>query len=334
MGPQVGGDLLQSNRKYLGEKGTWAFRQWIRDAIAANQPYDEMVRELITSVGSTYQNPAANFFRVNDDPKAALETTSQVFMGVRLVCANCHDHPFERWTQNQYYETAAFFAAVGIKPGFDNDEQIVFVKRDDDRVKYPRSGQYADPKYLVAAAGAPPIPDHGDRRDALAAWLTSDENPFFSRAITNRLWSYFMGRGIIEPVDDIRASNPPVNEPLLAALAEDFIASRYDLQHVIRTIANSRAYQASITANKWNETDETNFSRFKPRRLPAETLLDAIAIATGSELEFEGVPKGFRAQELPDSFVGKGGFWTFSAVRSVNRLASASAATTSACRTR
>ena len=302
------GDLLQSNRKYLGEKGTWAFRQWIRDSIAANKPYDDMVRELITSVGSTYQNPATNFFRVNDDPKAALETTSQVFMGVRLVCANCHDHPFERWTQDQYYETAAFFAAVGIKPGFDNDEQIVFVKRDDDRVKYPRSGQYADPKYLVAAAGAPPIPDDGDRREALAAWLTSDKNPFFARAITNRIWSYLMGRGIIDPVDDIRASNPPVNEELLAALADDFIKNGYDLQHVIRTIVNSRAYQTSITTNKWNETDETNFSRFKPRRLPAETLLDAIAIATGSPLEFEGVPKGFRAQELPDSFVGKGGF--------------------------
>ena len=302
------GDLLQSNRKYLGEKGTWAFRQWIRDSIAANKPYDEMVRELITSVGSTYQNPAANFFRVNDDPKAALETTTQIFMGVRMVCANCHDHPFERWTQNQYYELAAFFAAVGIKPGFDDDEQIVYVKRDDDRIKYPTNGQYADPKYLVAAAGAPPIPDEGDRREALAAWLTSDKNPFFSRAITNRLWSYFMGRGIIDPVDDVRASNPPVNEALLAALADDFIKSGYDLQHVIRTIANSRAYQASITTNKWNETDETNFSHFKPRRLPAETMLDAIAVATGSQLEFEGVPKGFRAQELPDSFVGKGGF--------------------------
>ncbi len=302
------GDLLQSNRKYLGEKGTWAFHQWIRDSIAANKPYDDMVRELITSVGSTYQNPAANFFRVNDDPKAALETTTQLFMGVRMVCANCHDHPFERWTQNQYYELAAFFAAVGIKPGFDDDEQIVYVKRDDDRIKYPTNGQYADPKYLVAAAGAPPIPDDGDRREALAAWLTSDKNPFFARAITNRLWSYLMGRGIIDPVDDVRASNPPVNEALLAALADDFIASGYDLQHVIRTIVNSRAYQASIETNKWNETDETNFSRFKPRRLPAETMLDAIAIATGSQLEFEGVPKGFRAQELPDSFVGKGGF--------------------------
>ena len=302
------GDLLQNSRKYLGEKGTWAFRQWIRDSIAANKPYDEMVRELITSVGSTYQNPAANFFRVNNDPKAALEKTTQIFMGVRMVCANCHDHPFERWTQNQYYELAAFFAAVGIKPGFDNDEQIVYLKRDDDRVKYPNSGQYADPKYLVAAAGAPPIPAQGDRRKALAAWLTSEKNPFFARAITNRLWSYFMGRGIIDPVDDIRASNPPVNEELLAALAEDFIQNGYDLQHVIRTIANSRAYQASIVTNKWNENDETNFSRFMPRRLPAETLLDAISVATGSLLEFEGVPKGFRAQELPDSFVGKGGF--------------------------
>lgn len=302
------GDLLQSNRKYLGEKGTWVFRQWIRDSMAANVPYDEMVRELITSVGSTYQNPAANFFRVNDDPKVALEATTQLFMGVRMVCANCHDHPFERWTQSQYYELAAFFASVGIKPGFDNDEQIIYVKSDDNNIKYPTNGKVAEPKYLVAAAGAPPIPDQGDQREALATWLTSDKNPFFSRAITNRLWSYFMGRGIIEPVDDIRASNPPVNEALLAALAQDFVDSGYDLQHVIRTIVNSRAYQASITTNKWNEKDETNFSRFKPRRLPAETLLDSISVATGSAIEFEGVPKSFSAKELPDSFVGKGGF--------------------------
>jgi len=302
------GDLLQNNRKYLGEKGTWIFRQWIRDSIAANKPYDEMVHELITSVGSTYQNPATNFFRVNDNPKTALENTTQIFMGVRMVCANCHDHPFERWTQNQYYELAAFFSAVGLKPGFDNDEQIVYVKRDKSGVKYPQNGKYAEPQYLVATSGAPPIPDDGDRREALSGWLTSDKNPFFARAITNRLWSYFMGRGIIEPVDDIRASNPPVNEALLAALAQDFVSKGYDLQQVIRTIVNSRVYQASITTNKWNESDEINFSRFTPRRLPAETLLDSIAVATGSEIQFAGVPKAFRAQELPDSFVGKGGF--------------------------
>ena len=302
------GDLLQSNRKYLGEKGTWAFRQWIRDSIASNKPYDEMVRELVTATGSTYQNPAANFFRVNDDPKLAMQSTTQIFMGVRMVCAQCHDHPFEKWTQTQYYQLAAFFAAVGVRPGFDSDEQIVYLKREENQVKHPKTGRVVDPRYIVASAGAPPIPDEGDRRKALAQWLTSDKNPFFARAIVNRIWSYFFGRGIIEPVDDIRASNPPINEALLQALAKDFIEHDYDLQHVIRTIVNSRAYQTGIETNKWNENDATNFSHFMPRRLPAETLFDAISIATGSTPEFPEVPSGFTAQQLPDPHVGKGGF--------------------------
>ena len=302
------GDLLQSNRKYLGEKGTWAFRQWIRDQIASNRPYDQVVRELITSTGSTYQNPAANFFRVNKDPKEAMEKTTQLFLGVRMVCAQCHDHPFERWTQNQYYQLAAFFAAVGVKPGFDSDEEIVYLKRADNTFKHPKTGRIVEPEYLIASAGAPPLNAADDRRRALAEWLTSEKNPFFARAITNRLWSYFFGRGIIDPVDDIRASNPPVNQALLEALADDFVKNGYDLLHVIRTIANSRTYQTGIAANEWNENDMTNFSRFLPRRLTAESLLDAITVATGSRPEFDEVPPDFTAQELPDPHIGKGGF--------------------------
>ena len=302
------GDLLQSNRKYLGEKGTWAFRQWILDAISVNQPYDEMVRELITATGSTYQNPAANFFRVNKEPKEAMEKTSQLFLGVRMMCAQCHDHPFERWTQNQYFQLAAFFAAVGIKPGFDSDEEIVYLKRSDNEFKHPKTGRVIEPEYLIASAEGPPIGSMNDRRQELAEWLTSEKNPFFARAIVNRLWSYFFGQGIIEPVDDIRASNPPVNEALLQALADDFVKSDYDLQHIIRTIANSRTYQTSITTNKWNDNDDRNFSHFLPRRLTAESMLDALTVATGSRPEFEEVPRDFTAQELPDPHIGKGGF--------------------------
>jgi hypothetical protein len=302
------GDLLQSNRKHLGEKGTWAFRQWIRDSLAANTPYDQMVRELITSKGSTYQNPAANFFRVNDNPKVAMENTTQLFLGVRMVCAQCHDHPFEKWTQNQYYQLSAFFAAVGLKPGFDSEEEIVYLKRDNYDVKHPKNNRAVAPQYLVASAGTPPIAAFGDRREALAEWLTSEKNPFFARAIVNRLWSYFFGRGIIDPVDDIRASNPPVNEALLEALADDFVKNNFDLQHVIRTIVNSRTYQAGIETNKWNENDATNFSHFVPRRLTAESILDAITIATGSRPDFPEVPPDFTAQELPDPHVGEGGF--------------------------
>jgi hypothetical protein len=302
------GDLLQSNRKHLGEKGTWAFRQWIRDSIAANKPYDQMVRELLTAKGSTYENPAANFFQVNTDPKRAMENTTQLFLGVRMVCTQCHDHPFEKWTQNQYYQLTAFFAAVGVKPGFDSGEEIVYLKRDGFDVKHPKNNRVVAPQYLVASTDAPPIASFSDRREALADWLTSEKNPFFARAIVNRLWSYFFGRGIIEPVDDIRASNPPVNAPLLEALAADFVKHNFDLQHVIRTIVNSRTYQAGIETNKWNESDTTNFSHFVPRRLPAESILDAITIATGSRPDFPEVPPDFTAQELPDPHVGQGGF--------------------------
>jgi Protein of unknown function (DUF1549)/Protein of unknown function (DUF1553) len=302
------GDLLQSNRKHLGEKGTWAFRQWIRDSIAGNKPYDMMVRELITAKGSTYQNPAANYFRVNDNPKVAMENTTQLFLGVRMVCTQCHDHPFEKWTQNQYYQLAAFFAAVGVKPGFDSEEDIVYLKRDGYDIKHPKNNRVVAPQYLVASAAAPPIASFSDRREALADWLTSEKNPFFARAIVNRLWSYFFGRGIIEPVDDIRASNPPVNAPLLEALAADFVKHNFDLQYVIRTIVSSRTYQASIEANKWNQNDTTNFSHFVPRRLTAESILDAITVATGSRPDFPEVPPDFTAQELPDPHVGEGGF--------------------------
>lgn len=302
------GDLLQSNRKHLGEKGMWAFRQWIRDAIASNQPYDEFVRELLTSVGSTFQAPAANFYRVNDDPKLAMETTTQLFLGVRMVCAQCHDHPFEKWTQNQYFQLAAFFAAVGMKPGFDSDEQIVYLKREDADFLHPKTNKPVEPEYLLASAEMPPIGAFGDSRAALANWLTSEKNPYFAKAIANRVWSYFFGRGIIEPVDDIRGSNPPVNPALLDALEQDFVANGFDLQHLIRMIVGSRTYQASIATNAWNEADEINFSRFQPRRLPAESLLDAMTIATGARPDIPEVPEDFSAQQLPDPHVDANGF--------------------------
>ncbi|HUQ93911.1 MAG TPA: DUF1549 and DUF1553 domain-containing protein [Bryobacteraceae bacterium] len=302
------GDLLQNSRRYLGDKATWGFREWIRDSLAANKPYDKMVRELLTSRGSAYENPAANYFRVTRDPKPSMEKTSQVFLGVRMVCAQCHDHPFEQWTQNQYYQLAAFFAAVGLKAGYETGDEILFLKRDDNIVKHPKTGSTVKPQYLVASIGAPPIPEQGDHREALVQWLTSKNNPFFAKAIVNRMWSYFFGKGIIDPVDDIRASNPPSNEPLLAALTRDFTDHDFDLNHLVRTIATSRAYQASIESNEWNEDDHTNFSHQSPRRLTAEQLLDALELATGSRPKFAEVPEDTRAQQLPDPHVGKDGF--------------------------
>lgn len=304
------GDLLQNTRRYLGEKGAFAFREWIRESVAANKPYDRMVRELLLSRGSSYENPAVNFFRVTRDAKPTMEKTTQVFLGVRMVCAQCHDHPFERWTQNQYYEMSAFFSKVGLRPGFEVGEEIVYDLRSDFDVKHPKDGRVVSPKLLLAATtgtSATGAPD-ANRREALAQWLTVKSNPFFAMSMANRMWSYFLGKGIIDPVDDIRASNPPSNEPLLAALTKDFTDHNFDLKHLIRTIVNSRTYQASITTNEWNATDKDNFSHQVPRRLSAEQLMEGVAQATGTRPVFPDAPPDMTAEQFPDPHIGKDGF--------------------------
>ncbi len=300
------GDLLQVNRTKLGDKGMWAFRDWIRESLAENRPYDKMVRELVTARGSTFQNPPANFLRFTKEPKVAMETTTQLFMGVRMVCAQCHDHPFEKWTQNQYYSLAAFFGNVGLKPGMDSEEEIVYDKREDTEIHHPKDGRVMPAKFLFEVDNF--APREQQLRDSLADWLTARDNPLFAKAMANRMWSYFFGHGIIDPVDDIRASNPPINEPLLDALTKDFLESKYDLRHLIKTIVNSRAYQLSFKPNEWNSEDELNFSHFLARRLAAEQLFDAVNVATGVESHFKGVPDEAKAQDFPDPHVGQGGF--------------------------
>lgn len=302
------GDLLQSSRKYLGEKGVYGFREWIRDSIAANKSYDKMVRELLTGRGSAYDNPAASYFRVTREAKPTMEKTTQVFLGVRMVCAQCHDHPFERWTQNQYYQMAAFFSAVGLRAGAEVGDEIIFDQRADYEMKHPKDGRVVKPEFLIASLKPVPIPTDANRRDALADWLISKENPFFAKAIVNRVWSYFFGKGIIEPVDDIRASNPPSNPALLEALTKDFIAGNFDLQRLMRTIANTRAYQSALTTNEWNEADRDNFSHALPRRLAAEQLMDAVASAAGARPVFPDVPQDTPAEQLVDPHIGKEGF--------------------------
>ncbi len=298
------GDLLQSNRKFLGERGVWLFQQWIHQAIAENRPYDEFVRELITANGSTYTNPAANYFRVSREYTAAVENTTQLFLGVRFSCNKCHDHPFEKWTQNQYYEFGAFFADVRVKPGQLPGDEVVYANYTTEPVKHPRTLAVVEPSVPFGEVAA----KTDDKRQMLAEWLTAEDNPMFARAGVNRIWSYFMGRGIIEPVDDIRTSNPPTNPELLDALTKDFVDSGFDIKHIMKTIARSRTYQQSIKTNKWNETDKINFSHAVARRLTAEQLLDAIGVATGSRPRFEEVPKNFRAVQLPDSKVKDDGF--------------------------
>lgn len=304
------GDLLQANRKYLGEKGVYAFDEWIRESFASNKPYDKMVREILSSSGSSYDNPAANFFRVTRDPKPTMEKTTQVFLGVRMVCAQCHDHPFERWTQNQYYEMSAFYSALGIRPGYEVGEEIVYNQREGFDMKHPKDNRVMKPNFIVPASygSSGPIPADSHRRLALAEWVTSKDNPFFAKSTVNRVWSYFFGRGIIDPVDDIRASNPPSNPALLDALTRDFIDHGFDLRELMRTIANSRTYQASLVTNEWNAGDADNFSHAIPRRLSAEELMDALTLATGVRPSFPDVPPDTRAEQLPDPHVGEEGF--------------------------
>ncbi len=290
-------DLLLNRRKTVTERGVWAFRNWIRQSIAANRPYDQFAEELITAGGSAFESPAANYFRIAREPKLVMENMTQVFLGTRFNCNQCHDHPFERWTQQQYYELAAYFADVGRRPMPDGDE-FVFTMAAPEAVLNPRTNQPAVPGFPFQHSGT--INAAGTRREQLAQWLTADENSYFARSIVNRYWSYFLGRGIIDPVDDIRAGNPASNPELLAALEKDFVANGYDLKRLIRLICTSATYQRSLDANQWNEDDSINFSHAQPRRLSAEQLYDSIIQATGAPRALPGVPAGFRASELPD----------------------------------
>lgn len=299
-------DLLQVNRNKLGDKGVWAFREWIREALSTNKPYDKMVRELLTARGSTYKNPPANFFRFTREPKVAMETTTQLFLGVRMVCAQCHDHPFEQWTQNQYYNLSAFFGKLAVKGGEDSDEEVVYDKREEFEITHPKDGRTMPAKFLFTVDNA--VVRESDLRESLADWVTSKKNPYFAKSMTNRMWSYFTGKGIIDPVDDIRASNPPSNPALLDALTKDFVSHDYDLKALIRTITNSRTYQLSYKPNQWNADDETNFSHAYPRRLSAEELFDGIHVAAGAKPKFALMPRDSLAQDVPDPTVGKGGF--------------------------
>lgn len=299
-------DLLQCNSEILGEKGVWIFRQWIEKSITDNVPYDQFARTLLLARGSSYHNPEVNYLRALRDTEKMTEDISQTFLGVRFNCNKCHDHPFEKWTQNQYYEFGAYFAKVGTKNGEVSGEQILFTKYDGGEVKHPKTDIPVTAKVPVGSASEPP--KDGDRRDAFVDWMTSKDNPFFAKSMANRTWSYFFGRGIIDPVDDIRGSNPASNPELLDALTADFVKSGFDVKHLMRTICNSRTYQLSVVANKWNEDDTVNFSHASPRRLSAEQLLDALAVATGSRPKIKGMPTTMRAVEIPDGMVKENDF--------------------------
>jgi uncharacterized protein DUF1553/uncharacterized protein DUF1549 len=296
------GDLLRINRGPLGDKGMWSFYNWLHTCLQQNRPVDRWVRELITAEGSTYTTGPANFYRVASSPEDLAETTSQVFLGVRLQCARCHHHPFEKWSQTDYYQLAAYFARVGLKGseefGIFGGEQVVRLSASGE-VKHPKTNAVMRPHPLDGPERDDPL----DRRRALAAWLTAKTNLRFARNIVNRYWAYLMGRGIVEPVDDMRVTNPPTNPELLDALAADFIAHGYDLKALLRTIMTSQVYQLSSQATSANRMDEIAYSHYKVKRLPAEVMLDAVCAVTGVPEKFSNLPKGTRAIQLPDSQV-------------------------------
>jgi len=303
-------DLLRSEEKTLDRKGVQALHRWVRQSIADGKPLNEFARELVAARGSTYSNPAANYYRANRSPQVRAETTAQVFLGLRLGCAKCHNHPFDQWTMNDYYSLSSFFARVQYKI-VDNDrkdrldqhefdgEQIVWMDREGE-VENPRTGEPATARILGGDfASRMEIGADRDRLEQLADWIARSDNPFFARTQVNRIWFHLLGRGIVEPIDDFRASNPPVNPALLDALAADFVAHGFDLRHAVRTIMQSRTYQLSATPNDTNRDDEINFSRAIVRPLKAEVLLDAYTQVTGVPVKFNGYPLGLRAGSLP-----------------------------------
>lgn len=290
------GDLLRLNSKKVTSEGVQKFHRWIVAAVRDNKPYDGFVRELLTASGSTFDNPAANYYRAAADTNDCTETTAQLFLGIRIQCAKCHNHPFERWTQDNYYGIGAFFNRVQRKPASDANELVVWMARGGE-VTQPRTGQQMKP--WLPLTGEAPVEGEEDRRQALVEWLVGPQNPFFARAEVNRIWGYLLGRGIVEPVDDFRASNPPSNGALLDALAEDFVAHQYDRRHILRTILQSRTYQLSARTNGFNQNDTKYFSHAKTRLLSAEQLLDAICKVTSVPEKFAGLPAGTRATQLP-----------------------------------
>jgi hypothetical protein len=315
-------DMLQVNRKFLGDKGAASLRLWIREAVAKNTPYDQFTRSLLTASGSNAENPPAAYFKVLREPDAVMENTTQLFLAIRFNCNKCHDHPFEKWTQDQYYETAAFFAQVsrkedpkhvgqriggtaveGAKPLV---ELIEDAKTGD--VKHERTGAITPPKFPFSHAASKPATGK-DRRAEFAQWLTVKENPYFAKSYVNRIWSYLTGVGIIEPVDDIRAGNPATNPELLDRMTADFVETGFDTRKLMALICKSRTYQLSVRTNAFNKDDEINYSHALPRRLPAEVLFDSIHRATGAESKMPGLPAGTRAALLVDSNIDlPGGF--------------------------
>jgi len=293
-------DLLRPNPYRVGIKPTMAFDAWIRESFRQNKPYDQFVRELVTATGSTWRNGAATLFRDRRTPDEITPVISQLFLGIRLECAKCHHHPFEVWGQDDFYSLAAYFSRVahkgqGSSPPISGGEETVFVA-DSGSVTHPITGKTLEPRPLFGMAR--PIEPGEDPRQALADWLTSPDNDAFAQVAVNRVWAELMGVGLVDPVDDLRATNPPSNPALLAALADDFRAQGFDQKKLIRRIMTSHVYALSSIPSARNVSDTRSYSRHLRRRLRAEVLLDAVCDVTGISEKFSAMPEGARSMEI------------------------------------
>jgi hypothetical protein len=291
-------DLLRVDRVALGHQGAYTYYRWIRRSFEQNKPLDRFARELLLAEGPLSESPQGQFYRVFDKPGQMASAVSQVFLGVRIACAECHHHPFDRWSQTDYYGMVDFFAPLSRTP---TSRGEALSAAGNPETHHPRTGQ----RVLAHALGAP-MPESlpaGERRQALAGWMTAPDNPWFARNLANRAWAHFLGRGLVEPVDDARATNPPTHPELLDALASHLVESGFDFKSLIRTITASRVYQLSSRPNETNRQDEQNYSRALLKRMDAEVLFDAVCQTTGVHEKFPGLPSGYRAIELWDSAV-------------------------------
>jgi hypothetical protein len=296
-------DLLLVSSRNLPRPAMWSFYRFIRESVAENRPWDDFARDILTARGSTLDDGAGNYFVIHRDPIELTENASMAFLGLAMTCARCHNHPLEKWTQDQYYGFANLFGRVKLKDGDLGDAMgdVEVVPASEGDVLHPRLGDPMAPQPLDAEAL--PLDAPGDRREALADWLESPDNPYFAPAIVNRVWANFFARGLVDPEDDLRATNPPSDGALMDWLVADFREHGHDVRHLIRTIMTSAAYQRSSEPVPGNEGDAKFLSRYVPRRLPAEVLLDAMARVTGVPTPFAGYPAGWRSLQLPDSDV-------------------------------
>ena len=292
-------DVLRIKSGKLGSPAAYKFHRWLLEAMQRNMPYDELVRTVLTAEGSTLANPPANFYRAATDPNECAEATAQLLLAARIQCAKCHNHPFDRWSQNEYHALGAFFARVGRKTTQHDGEMLIYTTLGGE-VTQPRTGQIVAPSVPGMTAGS----TSNDRRVVLADWLASKDNRHFAKVGANRIWSWLFGRGIVEPVDDFRDSNPPANADLLNALADEFIRSGYNQKHLVRMILKSRTYQLSSAGNELNRRDNKYFSHYPARLLSAEQLLDAICTVTDVPQQYPGLPAGTRAGQLPTPEIG------------------------------